>query len=407
MKIYKRFLMAASIVFVLLALVACTTVATPQVVKETVVVTQEVEVEKEVEVVVTATPAPEAETAADLPQAPDKKVALIIAQGGLGDRSYNDSGFAGLTKAAQDFGVEVVPIESSDPVGEGEQLLRTAAEAGFDLVITLEYSHFDPLSRVAPDYPDTTFSIVNIVVDEPNVVSIMFDEHTGSYLAGALAAMVTTDDSIEQTNDESIIGAIGGAQSSGIDVFLHGYLQGACAVNPDIDVLFAYSNDFGDPAKGKEITLGMYEQGADVVFQVAGGTGAGVIDAAKEQNRFAIGVDSDQDYLAPGNVLTSMLKRVDIAVYDLIKQLAAGELEGGMVAQYGLDQSGVGVSEMTYTRHLIPSEYINQMNEFQDAIIAGELDVIDVRTLDEEQLAFISANATCEGIEELRAMLGK
>ncbi|MBE2266664.1 MAG: BMP family ABC transporter substrate-binding protein, partial [Anaerolinea sp.] len=130
----------------------------------------------------------------------DKRVALIIAQGGLGDRSYNDSAFAGLTKAAADYGVQVVPIESPDPVGEGEQLLRTAAEAGFDLVITLEYSHFDPLARVAPDYPDTLFSIVNIVVDGPNVVSIMFDEHTGSYLAGALAEMVTTDPTIEQVN---------------------------------------------------------------------------------------------------------------------------------------------------------------------------------------------------------------
>ena len=404
MRSHKHFLVAASTIFILLALAACQPVVPAQVIKETVVVTKEVEVEKEVEVVVTATP--EAEMVEEaLPQAPDKKVALIIAQGGLGDRSYNDSGFAGLTKAAQDFGVEVVPIESPDPVGEGEQLLRTAAEAGFDLVITLEFSHFDPLPRVAPDYPDTIFSIVNIVVDEPNVVSVMFDEHTGSYLAGALAAMVTTDDSIEQTNDEAVIGAIGGVQSSGIDVFLHGYLQGACAINPDIEALFAYSNDFGDPAKGKEITLGMYEQGADVVFQVAGGTGAGVIDAAKEQNRFAVGVDSDQDYLAPGNVLTSMLKRVDIAVYDLIKQLAASELEGGAVAQYGLDQSGVGVSDMTYTRHLLPGEYLDQVNEFHRAIIAGELDVIDVRTLDEEQLAFINANATCQGFDELRAML--
>jgi basic membrane protein A len=401
MRTNTRILMVVSTMIALSLLAACTGLATPQVVRETVVVTQEVEKE----VVVTATPA-EA-MMEELPQAPDKKVALIVAQGGLGDRSYNDSGFAGLTKAAQDFGVEVVPIESPDPVGEGEQLLRTAAEAGFDLIITLEFTHFDPLPRVAPDYPDTTFAIVNIVVDEPNVVSVMFDEHTGSYLAGALAAMVTSDDSLEQTNAETVIGTIGGVQSSGIDVFLHGYLQGACAVNPDIDVLWAYSNGFADPATGKEITLGMYEQDADVVFQVAGGTGAGVIDAAKEENRFAIGVDSDQDYLAPGNVLTSMLKRVDIAVYDLIKQMAEGELQGGGVAQYGLDENGVGLSEMTYTRHLLPGEYLDQVNEMYEAIIAGELDVIDVRTLDEDQLAFINANASCEGFDELRAMLGE
>ena len=245
-------------------------------------------------------------------------VALIIAQGGLGDRSYNDLAFAGLTLAAQDFGVEVVPIESSDPVGEGEQLLRTAAEAGFDLVITLEFAHFDPLARVAPDYPDTTFAIVNVVVEGDNVVSVMFDEHTGSYLAGLLAAQVTVDDSLEQTNDEAVLGAIGGVQSSGIDVFLYGYLQGACAYNPDIEVLFAYAGGFGDPATGRELALAMNEEGADIVFQVAGGTGEGVIDAAADENFFAVGVDSDQDYLAPGNVLTSMLKRVDVAVYDVI-----------------------------------------------------------------------------------------
>lgn len=335
-----------------------------------------------------------------------KRVALIIAQGGLGDRSYNDAAFAGLTLAAQDYGVEVVPIESADPVGEGEQLLRNAAEAGFNLVITLEFSHFDPLARVAPDYPDTLFSIVNIVVDQPNVVSIMFDEHTGSYLAGALAAMVTSDGNIPHTNQAAAIGAIGGVQSSGIDVFLDGYLQGACAVNPDIQVQFAYSNGFGDPAKGREIALAMHEQGADVVFQVAGGTGAGVIDAAKDEDFYAIGVDSDQDYLAPGYVLTSMLKRVDVAVYDVIGKLVKGELKGGTVEQYGLDKDGVGLSEMKYTRHVIPREFTDKVKGMREAIIAGKLKVIDTRTLTEEQRKLLYDDRTCAGLAKLQKSLG-
>lgn len=334
--------------------------------------------------------------AQDLP-----RVALIIAQGGLGDRSYNDLAFAGLTLAAQEFGVEVVPIESPDPVGEGEQLLRTAAEAGFDLVITLEFSHFDPLARVAPDYPDTIFSIVNIVVEGDNIVSIMFDEHTGSYLAGMLSALATTDETLEQTNDEAILGAIGGVQSSGIDVFLYGYLQGACAINPDSQVLIAYSNGFGDPATGREIALSMNEQGADVIFQVAGGTGEGVIDAAKDENFFAVGVDSDQDFLAPGNVLTSMLKRVDVAIFDVISQAVDGTLEGGTVAQYGLEENGVGLSDMTYTRHIIPREYMDQVAEAREAIINGDIDVIDVRTLDEEMFGMLVDDATCTGVEAL------
>lgn len=337
----------------------------------------------------------------------DLSVALIISQGGLGDRSYNDSAFAGLTLAAQELGVQVFPIESSDPVGEAEQLLRTAAETGFDLVITLEYSHFEPLARIAPEYPDTIFAIVNIVVDQPNVVSIMFDEHTGSFLAGALAGLVTTDASIEQTNDATVLGVIGGVKSNGIDVFLYGYLQGACAVNPDAEVLMAYSNDFGDPAKGREMALAMYEQGADVVFQVAGGTGAGVIEAAKDENFFAIGVDSDQDYLAPGNVLTSMLKRVDVAVFNTIELAVNGELQGGTVLQYGLEEGGVGLSEMTYTRHIVPKAYMDQVAAFEEQIMAGELDVVDIRVLGEDEFAMIDGNPTCAGVEELKAALAE
>jgi basic membrane protein A len=333
------------------------------------------------------------------------RVALIIAQGGLGDRSYNDSAFAGLTLAAQELGVEVEPLESSDPVGEAEQLLRTAAEAGFNLVITLEFSHFEPLAQIAPDYPDTTFAIVNVVVDQPNVVSIMFDEHTGSFLAGALSELVSIDPNLEQVNPEPVIGAIGGVKSSGIDVFLYGYLQGACAVNPDAEVLLAYSNAFGDPALGREMALAMYEQNADVVFQVAGGTGAGVIEAAAEENFFAVGVDSDQDYLAPGNVLTSMLKRVDIAVYDTIKRGVEGTLEGGTTLQYGLEEEGVGLSEMTYTRHIVPSEYTDQVETFKQQILDGELDVIDIRTLSADDFAIIDQNPTCAGLDELRAAL--
>ena len=335
----------------------------------------------------------------------DARVALIIAQGGLGDRSYNDSAFAGLTLAAAELGVDVTPIESPDVVAEGEQILRTAAEAGFDLVITLEFSHFDPLNRIAPDYPDTTFAIVNTIVDQPNVASIMFDEHTGSYLAGMLAAFVTTDEDIEQTNDEAVIGTIGGVQSSGIDVFLYGYLQGACAVNPDIEMQLAYSGTFEDPEVGRELTIAMNEQGADVVFGVAGGTGAGIISAAEDGNFFAIGVDSDQDFLAPGNVLTSMLKRVDVAVFDTIEQFVAGEAIGGEVLQYGLPEEGVGLSDMVYTRQLIDSEYMDQIEEANEAIQAGEIDVIDVRELDQEQFAILQESPTCEAVEELRSMM--
>lgn len=306
------------------------------------------------------------------------RVALVIAQGGLGDRSYNDLAHSGFERAGKDFGVEVKAIESADPVGEGEKLLRTAADSGFDLVITLEYSHFDPLARVAPDYPDTLFGIVNIGVDAPNVVTILFKEQEGSFLAGALSAMVTTMEDNPKVNEDAIIGAIGGVKSAGIDKFLVGYEEGAHYINPDVEVLTAYSESFSDPAKGKELTLAMYEQGADIVYQVAGGTGEGVFEAAEEAEHYAIGVDADQDYIKPGYILTSMLKRVDNAIYDVIGKLADGTLEGGITLEYGLVEDGVGISPMEYTKDDVPQEFLDKVSDIYDKIISGEITVTDI-----------------------------
>jgi basic membrane protein A len=149
----------------------------------------------------------------------------------------------------------------------------------------------------------------------------------------------------------------------------------------------------------------MNEQGADVVFQVAGGTGEGVIVAADEGGFFAVGVDSDQDYLAPGAVLTSMMKRVDVAVYDVIRQAVEGTLQGGTVQQYGLEEEGVGLSEMTYTRHIISPSYMDQIEAAREGILAGDIEVIDVRLLDADTFSYFAQNATCAGIEEVRAMM--
>lgn len=315
-----------------------------------------------------------------LTQLPAKtyRVALITAQGGLGDRSYNDSGYEGLKRAERELGVEVKVIESADPVGEGEQLLRSAAESGFDLVITLEYSHFDPLARVAPDYPNTKFAILNITVEGDNVVSVIFKEHEASFLAGALAAMVTTMKGNELVNPETIIGAIGGTQSPGIDKFIVGYTEGAHCINPDVKVLTAYSNSFGDPAKGRELALAMYDQGADIVFQIAGGTGEGIFQAAEETKHYAIGVDSDQDYIKPGFILTSMIKRVDNAVYDLCSRLVNGSLQGGTIIEYGLKEEGVGLSPMTYTKDKLPAEFLATVEDLKAKIISGQIKVTDI-----------------------------
>lgn len=312
-------------------------------------------------------------------QAKDYKVAMIVAQGGLGDQSYNDLAYTGLTRAGSEFdSVSIKAIESNNVVAQGERLLRTAAQADFDLVLTLEFSHADALSRVAPDFPDTHFAIVNTVVDEPNVTSIMFNEHTGSFLAGALAAMVTNTPEIEGINSEKKIGVIGGTKSVGIDKFLVGYEEGAHYIDPDVEVIRAYANAFGDPAMGRQMAMSQFEQGADIVYHVAGGTGTGVIRAAEESGHFAIGVDTDQDDLAPGNVLTSMIKRVDSAVYDVVKKLVNGTLEGGVVLRYGLAKNGVSLSDMKFTRHIIPNKYLDRVEEIKQKIIDGEIEVTDI-----------------------------
>lgn len=320
------------------------------------------------------------EEAAPIDDAKSPKVAMITSQGGLGDRSYNDSGFIGLSKAEEELGVEVQVIESADPVGEGEQLLRTAAENGFDLVITLEYSHADPLARVAPDYPDTIFAIVNTTVDTPNVISVLFKDHEASFLVGALAAQVTTMENNEKVNSQPIIGAIGGTQSPGIDKFIVGYQEGAKYINPEVEVISAYSNSFGDPAKGQELALAMYDQGADIVFQIAGGTGEGVFQAAEDSNHYAVGVDSDQDYIKPGFILTSMIKRVDVAVYDLCSRLVNGTLEAGKSVVYGLAEDGVGLSPMEYTKEDVPQEFLDTIEELREMIVNGEIVVTDITT---------------------------
>lgn len=311
--------------------------------------------------------------AADRPPA-----ALIIGQGGLGDQSYNDLAYQGFKRALKETSIEGKPVESKDVVAQASDILRRAADAEFGLVLDLEYSHGQPMVDVAKDYPDTTFAILNQVQKGDNIVSVLFQEQEGSYLAGMLAAEVTTDTSIKGINDKPVIGVIGGTKSAGIDKFIVGYIQGAKAVNPNIEVKVAYSNTFGDPAIGAQMAKAMYEAGADIIFQVAGGTGIGVIQAAKETGHYAIGVDSDQDSLAPGNVLTSMVKRTDVAVENVVKAYATGEKLGGKILAFGLKENGVDLSPMTYTKTLIPAAVIKAVEQAKADIISGKIKVWNV-----------------------------
>jgi basic membrane protein A and related proteins len=310
--------------------------------------------------------------------AAEKPAALIISQGGLGDQSYNDLAYAGFQRAVEAAGIEGKPVESKDVVAQAAEILRRASDADFGLIIDLEYSHGEPMVDVAKDYPETKYVILNQVQQGPNIVSVLFQEQEGSYLAGTLAGLVTTDTSIKGINAEPIIGVIGGTKSAGIDKFIAGYVEGAKAANPDVEVKVAYSNNFGDPAVGLQMAKAMFEQGADIVYHVAGGTGMGVIQAAKEAGRYAIGVDTDQDSIAPGAVLASMIKRTDVAVETVVRDYAADKLEGGKTITLGLKEDGVGLSEMKHTKDLIPGAILEKVEAAKQGILSGEIKVWNV-----------------------------
>ena len=304
--------------------------------------------------------------------------ALIIAQGGLGDGSWNDTAYSGFQAGLEATGLEGRPIESKDVTAQGEEIMRRAADAGFGLVISLEWIHGEPMEQVAVDYPDVNWVIMNQTRNGDNIASVVFSEHEGSYLAGALSALVTTDTSIPGINEQAVLGVIGGVKSPGIDKFIVGFIQGAEAINPDIEVKVAYSDTFGDPVKGQQMARAMFDEGADIVYQVAGGTGIGIIEAAKIAGRYAIGVDTDQDGMAPGNVLTSMIKRVDVAVENVLVDYAAGGFPGGEVLDFGLAQDGVALSDMNHTRDIIPAAYLDRVDSLKSDIVAGNVSVWDV-----------------------------
>jgi basic membrane protein A and related proteins len=310
--------------------------------------------------------------------AAEKPVALIIAQGGLGDKSYNDLAYSGFKKALSEYKLEGKPVESKDIVAQAPDILRRASDAGFGLIVDLEFSSGDALKAVAKEYPGVDYAILNEVQPGANVASILFQEQEGSYLAGALATMVAMDPKIKGMSGKPVIGVIGGTKSVGIDKFIVGYIQGAHAVDPSAEVKVAYSNNFGDPAIGLQMAKAMFDAGANVVYQVAGGTGLGVIKAAKEAGKFAIGVDTDQDGLAPGSVLTSMVKRSDVAVETVMKDYADGKFPGGKTVILGLANDGVGLSPMKYTKDMIPASILDKVEDMKKKILSGEIKVWNV-----------------------------
>ncbi len=297
--------------------------------------------------------------------------ALIYDLGGKFDKSFNEAAFNGATRWAEETGGTFKDIELQSEA-QREQALRRFAEAGFNPVVTTGFSMSTPIASVAGDYPDTKFVTIDGYVDpadHPNVLSIGFAEHQGSYLVGMLAAMASESDTVS---------FVGGMDIPLIRKFACGYAQGVKAVNPDATVIANMTGTtpaaWNDPVKGSELTKAQISQGSDVVFAAAGGTGLGVLQTAADEGILSIGVDSNQNHLFPGKVLTSMLKRVDVAVFDAMT--AGADLETGVTA-LGLSDSGVGYTLDDNNAELITEEMQSAVDEAREKIIAGEIEVHD------------------------------
>lgn len=297
------------------------------------------------------------------------RVGMVFDIGGKGDRSFNDSAYRGLTRARDDFGITVVEFEPGQD-SDREQGLRKLAERGFDLIIGVGFLFTDSIAKVAGDYPGVHFAIVDgRVSGRENVASLLFREEEGSYLVGALAALKSAS---------GVVGFVGGMEVALIKRFEAGYRAGALAVRPDVRVLVAYAgvtpSAFADPVKGKELSLSQIGRGADVIFHASGTTGNGVIEAAREKGVYAIGVDSNQNHMAPGHVLTSMEKRVDLAVYEIIRSLKEERFLGG-VREFGLDGGGVGYALDEHNAGILPAEHRAVADSLAAEIIAGRIRV--------------------------------
>lgn len=320
------------------------------------------------------------------------KVVLLV-NGTLGDKSFFDSANAGMERIKNELGCETKVIEMGTDPSKWEPTLVDVSGQDWDLIICGTYQMQENLEKVAPKFPNKKYIVFDTSVQYDkykldNVYSILYSQNEGSYLAGALAAMVTTS-KMPKANDKKIIGFLGGMDIPVINDFLVGYIQGAKSIVPDIKVAVSYVGNFADPAKGKEMCLAQYQLGADVGFNVAGGSGLGQLDAAKEMGRYAIGVDSDQAMLFKTSdpakaelILTSMLKRVDNSLVRAVKLYKEGKLTFGKAETLGLKDDAVGLAENEFFTKNVPQEMRQKLQELKQKIVSGEIKVQSAFSMD-------------------------
>lgn len=286
----------------------------------------------------------------------------------------------GLNRAAMDFGAEIKLIDTGTRSLDYEEQFNSVAKSGdYDLVFVMGWELVDALEKTAKAYPNQKFVFLDGVLDNENMIYVNFAEEEGSFLVGAMATLMTTETSVKGINKDLKIGFVGGRDIPVIRNFLTGFEQGAKYVNPNVEVRAVFAGTFDDPARGNELALALYGQGVDIVFNVAGPTGEGVLMAAGIAQKYAVGVDIDQCSVTPGFVMGSMVKRADVAVYDLIKIAASGQEIKPGVYNYNLAKNGVGLCGCSRMKEIVPEHVIRQIKEIEQKIVSGEIKVESVK----------------------------
>ena len=305
-------------------------------------------------------------------------VAMVSDVAGINDQSYNQSAWEGLERAKKELGIEIKYLESQQDSDYATNV-ETLADEEVDLIIGVGSKLADTIKDAAKNYPDQKFAIIDETYPEipSNVKSVLFESEQASYLVGLIAGKMS-----ETKN----VGFIGGLDIPVINTFKYGYMAGVKAADANCEIQAQYANSFNDQAKGKAITNQMISKGADVVFTAAGDVGTGSMEAIKEANKYGIGVDRDQSDLAPQNILTSAIKRVDVGMYETVKELVEGKFQGGTSTTSGLEQNGIGIADTT--SNLVPQDVLDFVNEKIEELKAGK---ISVPKTEEEYNEFIKS----------------
>jgi basic membrane protein A and related proteins len=305
----------------------------------------------------------------------DISVAVVL-NGELGDEAFFDSADRGARRAIEELGIDVRVIEAGlDPAGWEPALRSAVASQEYDLIITGTFPMADVLEPVSQEFPDQQFVFYDAELAGDNIHSILYSQNEASYLAGIVAAATSGSGELDGLNEGVVLGFVGGLDLPVINDFLAGFRQGAESVDENAEVLVAYAGGFGDPGQGRELAEAQIDQGADVVFQVAGGTGFGVFEAAGARGVYAIGVDSNQNPLAPGTIITSVMKNVDNSLFQAMERFVNGDLPFGVTEVLGLAEDGVGLAQDEFYDDLVPTDVQALVDDARAAIIAGEIQV--------------------------------